>query len=145
MDFMIQAYRFHNFPAVRKKKVALAASLLANCDILVLDEPTNHLDNDMSEYLETYLNNYKGALVMVTHDRYFLDRVTNRIAEIDHGHIYSYDTNYEGYLMLKAERENIAYATQRKHQNILRKELAWIRRGARARSTPKQKGAYQTV
>ncbi len=122
----------------QKKKVALAASLLANCDILVLDEPTNHLDNDMTEYLETYLNNYKGALVMVTHDRYFLDRVTNRIVEIDPGHIYSYDTNYEGYLMLKAERENIAFATQRKHQNILRKELAWIRRGARARST-KQK------
>lgn len=122
----------------QKKKVALAAALLSSCDILVLDEPTNHLDNDMTEYLEDYLNNYRGALVMVTHDRYFLDRVTNRIVEIDKGYIYSYDANYEGYLILKAERENIALATERKHQNILRKEIAWIRRGARARST-KQK------
>ena len=92
----------------------------------------------MTEYLEEYLNNYKGALVMVTHDRYFLDRVTNRIAEIDKGYIYRYETNYEGFLVLKAERENIALATQRKHQTILRKELAWIQRGARARGT-KQK------
>lgn len=122
----------------QKKKVALAAALLSSCDILVLDEPTNHLDNDMTEYLEDYLNNYRGALVMVTHDRYFLDRVTNRIVEIDKGYIYSYDANYEGYLMLKAERENIALATERKNQNILLKEIAWIRRGARARST-KQK------
>ena len=122
----------------QKKKVALAATLLSSCDILVLDEPTNHLDNDMTEYLEDYLNNYRGALVMVTHDRYFLDRVTNRIVEIDKGYIYSYNANYEGYLMLKAERENIALATERKNQNILRKEIAWIRRGARARST-KQK------
>lgn len=122
----------------QKKKVALAAALLSSCDILVLDEPTNHLDNDMTEYLEDYLNNYRGALVMVTHDRYFLDRVTNRIVEIDKGYIYSYNANYEGYLMLKAERENIALATERKNQNILRKEIAWIRRGARARST-KQK------
>lgn len=122
----------------QKKKVALAAALLSSCDILVLDEPTNHLDNDMTEYLEDYLNNYRGALVMVTHDRYFLDRVTNRIVEIDKGYIYSYNANYEGYLMLKAERENIALDTERKNQNILRKEIAWIRRGARARST-KQK------
>ena len=122
----------------QKKKVALAAALLSSCDILVLDEPEYHLDNDMTEYLEDYLNNYRGALVMVTHDRYFLDRVTNRIVEIDKGYIYNYDANYEGYLMLKAERENIALATERKHQNILRKEIAWIRRGACARST-KQK------
>ena len=122
----------------QKKKVALAAALLSSCDILVLDVPTNPLDNDMTEYLEDSLNNYRGALVMVTHDRYFLDRVTNRIVEIDKGYIYSYNANYEGYLMLKAERENIALATERKNQNILRKEIAWIRRGARARST-KQK------
>lgn len=92
----------------------------------------------MTEYLEEYLNNYKGALVMVTHDRYFLDKVCNRIVEIDKGKTYSYNANYEGYLELKAERENMALATEKKHQNILRKELAWIRRGARARST-KQK------
>lgn len=122
----------------QKKKVALAAALLSSCDILLLDEPTNHLDNDMTEYLENYLNRYKGALVMVTHDRYFLDRVCNRIVEINKAKTYSYNENYEGYLLLKAERENIALATERKHQNILRKEIAWIRRGARARST-KQK------
>lgn len=126
----------------QRKKVALAAALLSKCDILVLDEPTNHLDNDMTEYLEDYLNNYKGALVMVTHDRYFLDKVCNRIVEIDKGKTYSYNTNYEGYLMLKAERENIALATQNKHQNILRKEIAWMQRGARARST-KQKAHIQ--
>lgn len=126
----------------QRKKVALAAALLSRCDILVLDEPTNHLDNDMTEYLEDYLNNYKGSLVMVTHDRYFLDKVCNRIVEIDKGKTYSYNTNYEGYLMLKAERENIALATQNKHQNILRKEIAWMQRGARARST-KQKAHIQ--
>lgn len=126
----------------QRKKVALAAALLSSCDILVLDEPTNHLDNDMTEYLEDYLNNYRGALVMVTHDRYFLDKVCNRIVEIDKGKTYSYNTNYEGYLMLKAERENIALATQSKHQNILRKEIAWMQRGARARST-KQKAHIQ--
>lgn len=126
----------------QKKKVALAAALLSDCDILVLDEPTNHLDNDMTEYLEDYLHSYKGALVMVTHDRYFLDKVCNRIVEIDKGKTYSYNANYEGYLMLKAERENMALATQSKHQNILRKELAWMQRGARARST-KQKAHIQ--
>ena len=126
----------------QRKKVALAAALLSSCDILVLDEPTNHLDNDMTEYLEDYLGSYKGALVMVTHDRYFLDKVCNRIVEIDKGKTYSYTTNYEGYLMLKAERESIALATQNKHQNILRKEIAWMQRGARARST-KQKAHIQ--
>ncbi len=126
----------------QRKKVALAAALLSSCDILVLDEPTNHLDNDMTEYLEDYLNSYKGALVMVTHDRYFLDKVCNRIVEIDKGKTYSYNSNYEGFLMLKSERENIALATQSKHQNILRKEIAWMQRGARARST-KQKAHIQ--
>lgn len=126
----------------QRKKVALAAALLSSCDILVLDEPTNHLDNDMTEYLEDYLNNYKGALVMVTHDRYFLDKVCNKIVEIDKGKTYSYNANYEGYLQLKAERKNIALATQSKHQNILRKEIAWMQRGARARST-KQKAHIQ--
>ena len=126
----------------QRKKVALAAALLSSCDILVLDEPTNHLDNDMTEYLEDYLGAYKGALVMVTHDRYFLDKVCNRIVEIDKGKTYSYNSNYEGFLMLKAERENIALATQNKHQNILRKEIAWMQRGARARST-KQKAHIQ--
>ena len=122
----------------QKKKVALAAALLAECDILILDEPTNHLDNDMTEWLEEYLISYKGALIMVTHDRYFLDMVCNRIVEIDRGSLYSYKANYEGYLELKAQREEMAYATQRKHQAILKKEILWMQRGARARST-KQK------
>jgi len=124
------------------KKVALAAALLAKCDILILDEPTNHLDNDMTEWLEQYLINYRGALIMVTHDRYFLDSVCNRIAEIDQGKVYNYKANYEGYLVLKKERTEMAYATQRKHQSILNKEIEWIQRGARARST-KQKARIE--
>lgn len=122
----------------QKKKVALAGALLAKCEILILDEPTNHLDNYMTEWLEEYLKNYKGALIMVTHDRYFLDLVCNRIVELDKTKLYSYKENYEGFLSLKAEREAMAMSTQKKHENMLRKEIAWISRGARARST-KQK------
>ena len=122
----------------QKKRVALVAALLSRSEILILDEPTNHIDNDMSEWLELWLKNYKGALIMVTHDRYFLDLVCNRIVELDKGKLYSYKTNYEGFLQLKAEREAMALSTQAKHANILRKELAWMQRGARARST-KQK------
>ena len=122
----------------QKKKVALAATLLSKNELLILDEPTNHLDNQMTEWLEEWLRGYKGALIMVTHDRYFLDLVCNRIVELDKGKLYSYKTNYEGYLALKAEREEMALSTQAKHQNILRKEIAWMQRGARARST-KQK------
>lgn len=121
-----------------KKRAALAAALLAECDLLVLDEPTNHLDNEMTQWLEDYLIGRKGALLMVTHDRYFLDRVSTRIVEIDKGKIYSYLTNYSGFLALKAEREEIALATERKRQSILRREIEWMQRGARARST-KQK------
>lgn len=127
-----------NLSGGQKKKVALAAALLSKNEILILDEPTNHLDNHMSEWLENWLAEYKGALIMVTHDRYFLDNVCNRIVEIDKGKLYSYKANYEGFLELKAERENMALSTQAKHENILRKEIEWIRRGARARST-KQK------
>lgn len=122
----------------QKKKVALAAALLSKSEILILDEPTNHLDNYMTEWLEGWLKNYKGVLIMVTHDRYFLDLVCNKIVEIDKGKLYSYKTNYEGFLELKAQREAMALSTQAKHENILRKEIAWIQRGARARST-KQK------
>lgn len=121
-----------------RKKVALAGALLSRNEILILDEPTNHLDNYMTEWLEEWLRNYKGALIIVTHDRYFLDLVCNRIVEIDKGKVYSYKENYEGFLALKAEREAMAMSTQKKHENILRKEIAWIQRGARARST-KQK------
>ncbi|WP_027204134.1 ABC-F family ATP-binding cassette domain-containing protein [Butyrivibrio fibrisolvens] len=122
----------------QRKKAALCARLLENSDILLLDEPTNHLDNAMNEWLQTYLENYRGALVMVTHDRYFLDLVCNKIVEVDQGRLYTYDTNYEGYLELRAQRIESALSTQDKHANILRKEIAWMRRGARARST-KQK------
>lgn len=127
-----------NLSGGQKKRVALAATLLSKNEILILDEPTNHIDNQMAEWLEEWLGNYKGALIMVTHDRYFLDLVCNRIVEIDKGKLYSYKTNYEGFLKLKSEREAMALATQAKHENILRKEIAWIQRGARARST-KQK------
>lgn len=122
----------------QRKKVALAATLLSRNEVLILDEPTNHLDNEMTEWLEEWLRNYKGALMMVTHDRYFLDLVCNRIVELDKGKLYSYKTNYEGFLELKAQREEMALSTQDKHANILRKEIAWMQRGARARST-KQK------
>lgn len=126
----------------QKKRLALVAALLVPCDVLVLDEPTNHLDAAMADWLEDFLKKWRGALIMITHDRYFLDSVCNRIVEVDKGAIYSYDTNYSGYLERKAEREDIAQASERKRQNILRKELEWVRRGARARTT-KQKGRLQ--
>ncbi|MCI5822598.1 MAG: ABC-F family ATP-binding cassette domain-containing protein [Lachnospiraceae bacterium] len=127
-----------NLSGGQKKKVALAAVLLSKNEILILDEPTNHLDHNMTEWLEGWLKSYRGTLIMITHDRYFLDLVCNRIVELDKGKLYSYKTNYEGFLELKAQREEMALSTQAKHQNILRKEIAWIQRGARARST-KQK------
>lgn len=126
----------------QRKRLALVAVLMAPCDILVLDEPTNHLDSEMSEWLEEYLRAFRKTLVMVTHDRYFLDSVCRRIVEIDKGHIYSYDANYSGFLSLKAQREESMLASERKRQSILRKEISWIRRGARARST-KQKAHIQ--
>ena len=126
----------------QKKRLALVAALVAPADILVLDEPTNHLDNAMADWLEEFLKKWRGALIMVTHDRYFLDSVTNRIVEIDKGKIYSYETNYSGFLQLKADREASMLATERKRQSILRVELEWMMRGARARST-KQKAHIQ--
>lgn len=122
----------------QKKCVFLVGLLVNPCDILILDEPTNHLDQDMANWLEGVLKEWKGALIMVTHDRYFLDSVSNRIVEIDKGSIYSYDSNYSGFLELKAQREEMALASERKRQSILRKEIEWMQRGARARST-KQK------
>lgn len=126
----------------QKKKVALAAALMAPCDILLLDEPTNHLNSDMILWLENTLIQRKGALVMVTHDRYFLDRVCSRIVEIDKGKLYNYQTNFAGFLEAKAAREDMELATYQKNKNILRIELEWMRRGARARST-KQKAHIQ--
>ena len=126
----------------QKKRLALVAALVAPADILILDEPTNHLDHAMADWLEDFLKKWRGSLIMVTHDRYFLDSVSNRIVEIDKGKIYSYETNYSGYLKLKAEREASALATERKRQSILRVELEWMMRGARARST-KQKAHIQ--
>lgn len=126
----------------QRKRIALANTLLSQADVLVLDEPTNHLDSSMADWLEEYLKKYRGALVMVTHDRYFLDSVSNRIVEIDKAKTYSYQTNYSGFLQLKAEREEMALATERKRQSILRVEIEWMQRGARARST-KQKAHIQ--
>lgn len=122
----------------QRKRIALVRTLLTPSDILILDEPTNHLDSAMAEWLEQFLKNYRHALIMITHDRYFLDSVTNRIVEIDKGKLYRYSCNYLGYLERKAEREEIAQATERKRQSLLRTEIAWMQRGARARST-KQK------
>lgn len=126
----------------QKKRLALVAVLLSPADLLVLDEPTNHLDNEMSDWLEDTLKKHRSAIVMITHDRYFLDSVSNRIVEIDKGHIYSYSTNYSGFLELKAQREEMEEASQRKRDAILRVELEWVKRGARARST-KQKARLE--
>ena len=122
----------------QRKRLALVSVLITPCDILILDEPTNHLDSEMAQWLENQLKAFKGALVMVTHERYFLDSVTNRIIELDKGKIYSYDEKYSGFLQRKAEREDSVKASERKRQSILRKEIEWMQRGARARST-KQK------
>lgn len=122
----------------QRKRLALVRAILNPADILVLDEPTNHLDNDMAEWLEKYLNQYRGAIVMVTHDRYFLDKVTNRIVEIDNGNLYSYAGGYTSFLELKAQREEMELATERKNKSLYRQDLEWMMRGARARST-KQK------
>lgn len=118
-----------------KKRVSIASALIHPSDILILDEPTNHIDNEMVAWMEKYLQKYTGALLMVTHDRYFLDRVTNRIVEIDNGALYSYAANYSKFLELKAEREEMEIGTERKRKAFLRHELEWIKRGARARST----------
>ncbi len=131
----------------QKKRAALVHTLLLPADLLVLDEPTNHLDASMTEWLEDYLNSFSGAFIMVTHDRYFLDRVTNRIVELDKGKLYSYAANYSRFLELKAEREEMAAATERKAKSLFRMELEWMMRGARARST-KQKahiGRFETL
>ena len=119
----------------QKKRVALARTLVNPADVLILDEPTNHIDNEMAVWLENYLNQWKGAIIMVTHDRYFLDRVTNKILEIDHGKLYAYTANYSQFLELKAQREEMELATERKRQSVLRMELEWAKRGCRARTT----------
>lgn len=128
----------------QKKRVAIAKALIQKADLLILDEPTNHLDNDTIEWLEGFMSQYKGALVLVTHDRYFLNRVTNQIFELDGGSLYTYEGNYEIFLEKKAEREIVAEQNEDKRQNILRRELAWLRRGAKARTT-KQKARIQRV
>lgn len=122
----------------QRKRIALVRTILTPADVLILDEPTNHLDSAMASWLEEYLSSYNGAIIMVTHDRYFLDSVANRITEIDKGKLYNYNCNYLGFIEKKAEREEMERATERKRQSILRTEIAWMQRGARARST-KQK------
>src|SRR5699024_10255621 len=119
----------------QKKRVAIAKALIQPADLLILDEPTNHLDNYTIEWLEIFLSSYKGSLLLVTHDRYFLNRVTNRILELDKGNLYHYEGNYEVFLEKKAEREALEERSERKHHNTLRNELAWLQRGARARSS----------
>lgn len=131
-----------NLSGGQKKRVALVRTLLTPAEILVLDEPTNHLDSEMAEWLEDYLNKYRGAFIMITHDRYFLDKVTNKIVEIDKGSLYTYAANYSKFIELKAEREDITMATERKAKSLYRMELEWMHRGARARST-KQKAHIQ--
>lgn len=128
----------------QKKRVAIAKALIQPADLLILDEPTNHLDNETIEWLESFLAQYKGSILLVTHDRYFLNRVTNQIFELERGKLYVYDGNYEVYLEKKAEREFNAEQSESKRQNLLRRELAWLRRGAKARTT-KQKARIGRV
>ncbi|WP_188455157.1 ABC-F family ATP-binding cassette domain-containing protein [Virgibacillus oceani] len=128
----------------QKKRVAIAKALIQPADLLILDEPTNHLDNETVEWLEKFLATYKGALLLVTHDRYFLNRVTNRIFELDKGNLYAYEGNYELFLEKKAEREALEESLEQKHHNTLKRELAWLKRGAKARST-KQKARIDRV
>lgn len=135
LDFNIKV---NTLSVGQRKRVALVATLINPADILILDEPTNHIDNSTVDWLEKYLNSRKGSLLMVTHDRYFLDRVSNRIIEIDHGNLFSYQANYTKFLEMKAEREEMEQSSERKRQNLFRRELEWIRQGAQARST-KQK------
>ncbi|MBU5270405.1 ABC-F family ATP-binding cassette domain-containing protein [Clostridium cochlearium] len=127
-----------NLSGGQKKRIALCSSLVNPCNLLILDEPTNHMDNEIITWLEEYLNKRKGALVMITHDRYFLDRVTNKILEISKGRLFNYSGNYSIFLEKKAEREELEKSSESKRQNLLRRELQWIKRGAKARST-KQK------
>ena len=128
----------------QKKRVALASALMHPTDVLILDEPTNHIDNEMALWLEDYLNKFKGVIIMVTHDRYFLDRVTNKILEISHGKLYGYNANYSEFLELKAQREEMELASERKRQSILRMEIEWAKRGCRARTT-KQKARLERL
>ena len=144
LGFMDYDEKVEHMSGGQKKRIALVNALLTPADILVLDEPTNHLDNAMSEWLEEYLIQFRGAILMVTHDRYFLDRVSNRIVEVDHGKLYQYPGNYSEFVRLKEERQNIALATEKKRKNLLRTELEWLHRGARARST-KQKAHIDRI
>lgn len=136
--------RIGNLSGGYRKRIALAAALLSEPDVLLMDEPTNHLDADSVEWLQNYLTGFRGALLLITHDRYFLDRVTNRILEIDRGDLYTYSGNYSYYLEKKALSEESAASSQRKHQGVLRRELEWLKRGPKARST-KQKARIDRI
>lgn len=128
----------------QRKRAALVKTLLSSFDVLMMDEPTNHLDEEMVTWLEDYLGRFRGVLILVTHDRYFLDKVTNKILEISHGKIYGYEANYSGFLELKAQREEMELATERKRRSVLRMELEWAKRGCRARTT-KQKARLERL
>ncbi|CEI83136.1 multidrug ABC transporter ATP-binding protein [Oceanobacillus oncorhynchi subsp. incaldanensis] len=127
--------KVHELSGGQRKRVAIAKALIQPADLLILDEPTNHLDHETVEWLEKYLQSYRGSILLVTHDRYFLNRVTNRIFELDKGNLYVYEGNYELFLEKKAEREAQEISDEQKHRNTLKRELAWLKRGAKARST----------
>ncbi len=154
-DWKVQSYlnqlgitdgtqKMGNLSGGQRRRVAMAKVLAGDFDLLLLDEPTNHLDEEMISWLEDYLRSFRGTILMVTHDRYFLDRVTNRILEISHGKLYSYQAAYSGFLELKAEREEMELASERKRQSVLRIELEWAKRGCRARTT-KQKARLERL
>ena len=132
------------YPEARRRELPLARTLVDPTEVLILDEPTNHLDNDMVLWLEEFLNSFRGVLIMVTHDRYFLDRVTNKIVEIDKGKLYEYDTNYSGFVELKVQREEMELATERKRQSLLRVEMEWMETGnqSEGNETESQNGTF---
>jgi len=136
--------KVHELSGGQRKRVAIAKALIQPADLLILDEPTNHLDHETVEWLEKYLQSYRGSILLVTHDRYFLNRVTNRIFELDKGNLYVYEGNYELFLEKKAEREAQEISDEQKHRNTLKRELAWLKRGAKARST-KQRARVERV
>ncbi len=136
--------KIENLSGGQRKRIAIAKALIQPADLLILDEPTNHLDNDSIEWLEEYLPTYHGAILLVTHDRYFLNRITNRIFELDKGNLYTYAGNYQTFLEQKALREEQEVHAEQKHKNILKKEIAWLKAGVKARTT-KQKARIDRV
>ena len=145
LDITDMAQKTVELSGGQRKRLALATVVLKPCDVLILDEPTNHLDYEMVEWLEDYLRRFRGAIIMITHDRYFLDRVTNQILEIDRGAIYQYETNYSGFVQRKAEREEMAAASERKRRSLLKKRVSMDATGTKRHGVPKDRYRIRAI